>query len=187
MQLRTNPEAPRGDSCLGIPLPKLVSTPYYVADTGHMPGDPPSWGSWNPAPSRHPLGPRIGGKYRTPTEAGWVITGAGERENQAKGAAARRRGTAGPERAPACWALLRRHFSCVRMRSLYPPNHPALYRWRNRATETVKCLPLVGLIAAKSTGEELVRVCGGEVRVGARGVRAGRDAVRCLGVGKPKF
>lgn len=48
-------------------------------------------------------------------------------------------------------------------------------------------MPLVGLIAAKSTGEELVRVCGGEVGVGARGVRAGRDAVRCLGVGKPKF
>lgn len=45
VQLRADFEASEVGSCPGIPLPELLLSPYYAADTGRMPGSPPSWTS----------------------------------------------------------------------------------------------------------------------------------------------
>lgn len=62
------------------------------------------------------------------------------REKQAKVVTARGQGgTAGPERIPSvCWALLQRHFSRIRIRSLYAPNHPATLQMKKLSHRNIQ-------------------------------------------------
>lgn len=74
-----------------------------------------------------PAGAQNGGTVPHP-HRGWAghLRCRGERKPGEGGACQETRRGSGPEHAPSvCWALVQWHFSCTRMRSLYPPNHPA--------------------------------------------------------------
>ena len=180
---QNQPRGPEGGLLSGHPLTKISFEPLLCGRYGTHARVPTFLGIIESSILTSPAGAQNGGKVLHPHRGLGGSSQVQGREKQAKVVTARRQGgTAGPERIPSvCWALLQRHFSCIRVRSLYAPNHPATLQMKKLSHRNVQECALGWSHSAcehgarKGTGTCVCGVWG----PGGGGGKAGKSGKEC--------